>query len=109
MGRPQEERAFLLYRAVSERLYEEPRWHGISSDALVTHVVLGGPSPSLRDYPLDPSDMLACEITVRRLPAHLKAAGEAVLALYRPVVEERCSLAEMDAWLVDHAETVPHG
>lgn len=102
------ERDYLLARAyeAGRCRFDEYRWTGISSNALVRYV-FGGEPPAPHEFPHDPSDMLSCVRAVLRLPEHLRGRGEAVLRVYRPVVEARYSLAVMDALLA--AEAVPQG
>lgn len=94
----QEERDYLLSRAewAGHATFNAGRWVGISSNALVRYV-FGGPEPTERDFPRDPSDLISCYRAVRRLPDHLRARGESILPLYREAVAARYDLAEHDA------------
>lgn len=80
------------------------RQHGASSDALAMHA-LGMP---LRDRlsrevrPYDPSDLVACELTVRKAPERLRPLMQPILDRWRLLVAERYSLDEMDAALAQY-------
>jgi hypothetical protein len=101
------EREFLLARAEDAGgwMANPKRWTGTSSNVLVTFV-FGGPEPTEREYPRDPSDLMACYRTVDRLPEHLKARGASLLPRYREVVRARYPLDELDALVTEEGLNV---
>lgn len=94
------ERDFLLARAEGAGGWRAnpKRWTGTSSNALVTFA-FGGPEPTQGEFPRDPSDLMACYRTVKRLPDHLRPVGSATLVRFREAVALRYDLAELDAAL----------
>lgn len=66
----------------------EPRCWGLSSDALALFGI-GGDEPSERNYPSDPSDLLACILTYRMAPEWAAERMAPVLEKFTAHVEQR--------------------
>lgn len=66
------------------------RCWGLSSDDLAIWATCDNPgTPFTGRHPLDPSDLLACELTAALAPVHVAERMRSVLALFRLEVETR--------------------
>lgn len=82
------ERDWLRRRArIAGTSHAGPRDYGISSNAMIEYA-LGGPYPDASEFPLDPSDLAACERAYRSAPEHLKPRMRPVLVCFRMSVEK---------------------
>lgn len=100
-SKAEQELHFITERMTAHREYREPRCWGISSDALALWAVKGGEEPAERDYPSDTSDLMACILTYRMAPDHLRDRMKPVLDKYAAHVEESYpeSMARIEAYL----------
>lgn len=81
----------LLYFA--RRCYEQahaiqPRRYGVSSDAMVEYALGLNPEPSEARYPVDQSDLAACELAYKTAPSDLKPVMLPVLRKYQARLAE---------------------
>jgi hypothetical protein len=66
--------------------FRSTRCMGVSSDALAWYAVGIRVEPMPEEYPLDPSDLAACERTYEMAPEFLRERMEPVLTRYRAAV-----------------------
>lgn len=66
--------------------FRPTRCSGVSSDAMAWFAVGMRDEPRREEYPLDPSDLAACERTYEMAPEFLRERMEPVLARYRAAV-----------------------
>lgn len=88
-GQWQEALSFLAARRNSKERGDRPRCTGVSSDALAWYAVGQAHRPTERQFPVDPSDLQACEITYAMAPPFLRKRMKDVLAEYRAHVAKR--------------------
>lgn len=88
---------FVLARTSAAVAHRLPRCYGLSSDALAFFALGKRDEPTEWDYPMDPSDLAACQMTYDMAPAHLKPVMLPVLAKMRGYVAER--YPEVLAWI----------
>lgn len=69
--------------------FRSTRCTGVSSDALAWYAVERRDEPKPHEYPLDPSDLAACERTYEMAPEFLRERMDPVLAKYRAAVAKR--------------------
>lgn len=78
----------------SRRAYEQvhhirPRRYGVSSNAMVDYVLGLRGEPGLILYPLDTSDLQACERAYQTAPEDLRPLLEPIMDKYRMYVDQR--------------------
>lgn len=80
---------FVLSRVLAENAHRLPRCYGISSDALALFALGKRDEPTRAVYPMDPSDLAACQLTYNMAPTHLQPKMLPALQRMRAYVAER--------------------
>jgi hypothetical protein len=86
---PPGEADFYLARLHAKRQHLTPRCYGVSSDALVEHVLGLRGQPLPEEFPLDSGDLDACKRSYDMAPDRLKPLMDPILAAYTAAVADR--------------------